>query len=107
MPPVGVCFLWPLASRASDLFRGELVGSKDHLEVGKVQMFFFTLLVVFAYGKAIAAGFDNAGEVINSLPDLSVGILALLAISHAGYLANKNVSIVPENPAAPANPVGP
>jgi len=69
------------AERASvaDLFKGELVGSKDHLEVGKVQMFFFTLLVVFAYGKAIAAGFDNAGEVISSLPDLSAGILALLA----------------------------
>jgi hypothetical protein len=97
------------AERASvaDLFKGELVGSKDHLEVGKVQMFFFTLLVVFAYGKAIAAGFDNAGEVISSLPDLSAGILALLAISHAGYLANKNVSIEPENLSAAANPAGP
>lgn len=95
------------------------MGSKDHLEVGKVQMFFFTLLVVFAYGRAIAAGFENAGEVISSLPDFSAGILALLAISHAGYLANKNVSIEPENlpatangaaagnPAGPANPDGP
>ena len=91
----------PQQARVSDLFKGELVGSVDHLEVGKVQMFFFTLLVVFAYGKDIAAGFDNASERIGSLPELSAGILALLAISHAGYLANKSVPIDRENTAGP------
>lgn len=88
----------PGEASVSDLFKGELVGSRNYLEVGKVQMFFFTLIVVFAYGKAVAASFDMGGEMINSLPDLSAGILALLAISHAGYLANKNVSIEPQNP---------
>jgi hypothetical protein len=91
----------PQQARVSDLFKGELVGSVDHLEVGKVQMFFFTLLVVFAYGKDIAAGFNNASERIGSLPELSAGILALLAISHAGYLANKSVPIDRGNPAGP------
>jgi hypothetical protein len=81
----------PERASVSDLFKGELVGSEAHLEVGKVQMFFFTLLVILAYSKAIAASFDNAGELINSLPALSTGMLALLAISHAGYLANKSV----------------
>ena len=71
------------------------MGSKNHLEVGKVQMFFFTLLVVFAHGRAIAHCFDNVSETIGTLPELSAGMLALLAISHAGYLANKNVSITP------------
>lgn len=61
-------------------------------------MFFFTLLVVFAYGRAIAIGFDSAGERIDSLPVLSAGMLALLAISHAGYLANKAVPAAPTNP---------
>jgi hypothetical protein len=81
----------------SDLFKGELEGSKNHLEVGKVQMFFFTLLVVFAYGRAIANSFDNVSETIGTLLELSAGMLALLAISHAGYLANKNVPIDREN----------
>jgi len=81
----------PNEARVSDLFKGELVGSKNYLEVGKLQMFFFTLIVVFTYGKAIGSGFDNAGEAIDSLPELSAGMLALLAISHAGYLANKSV----------------
>lgn len=83
----------PSQASVSDLFKGELVGSEDHLEVGKVQMFFFTLLVVFAYGKATAASFDNASGTIDSLPVLNAGMLALLAISHAGYLANKSVPI--------------
>jgi hypothetical protein len=91
----------PEQASASDLFKGELVGSVDHLEVGKVQMFFFTLLVVYAYGKDIAAGFDNASEKISSLPELSAGILALLAISHAGYLGNKSVPIERETPPGP------
>jgi hypothetical protein len=85
----------PEEASVADFFRGELEGSKDYLEVGKVQMFFFTLLVVFAYGSAIADAFDNASEMIGTLPKLSAGMLALLAISHAGYLANKNVSITP------------
>ena len=88
----------PEEASVSDLFRGELEGSKDHLEVGKVQMFFFTLIVVFAYGRAIAAGFDNVSEIIRRLPELSPGMLVLLAISHAGYLANKNVPITPTTP---------
>jgi len=92
----------PEEASVADLFKGELEGSKDHLEVGKVQMFFFTLLVVFAYGSAIADGFDNVSETISTLPELSAGMLALLAISHAGYLANKNVSITP----APTPPSG-
>jgi hypothetical protein len=65
-------------------------------------MFFFTLLVVFAYGSAIADSCDNVSETIGTLPELSAGMLALLAISHAGYLANKNVSITP----APTPPSG-
>jgi hypothetical protein len=91
----------PEQASVSDLFKGELVGSEDHLEVGKVQMFFFTLLVIFAYGKAIAAHFDNAGQEITALPALSAGMLALLAISHAGYLANKSVPIERENSPGP------
>lgn len=95
----------PEEASVADLFNGELEGSNHHLVVGKVQMFFFTLLVVFAYGKAIAAGFDNAGEVIDRLPELSAGVLALLAISHAGYLADKSVpsssTPVPTNVHAP------
>jgi hypothetical protein len=66
----------PEEASVADLFKGELEGSKDHLEVGKVQMFFFTLLVVFAYGRAIADRFDNVSETIGTLPELSAGMLA-------------------------------
>lgn len=88
----------PREASPADLFRGELEGSKEHLDVGKVQMFLFTLVVVLAYARALSAAFDASGTTISALPDLSPGMLALLAISHAGYLANKSV---PMNPATP------
>jgi hypothetical protein len=90
----------PEEASASDLFKGELEGSKDHLDVGKVQMFFFTLIVVFAYARAIAESFGDAGEIIDRLPELSAGMVALLAISHAGYLANKSVPLNATTPSA-------
>jgi hypothetical protein len=81
----------PQQASVSDLFKGELVGSQDYLELGKVQMFFFTLLVILAYATDIGHVLNGTDEFVTKLPDLSAGIVALLAISHAGYLANKTV----------------
>lgn len=54
----------PRGASPADLFRGELEGSKEHLDVGKVQMFLFTLVVVLAYARALSAAFDTAGATI-------------------------------------------
>jgi hypothetical protein len=54
-------------------------------------MFFFTLLVILAYATEIGRVLNGGDEFVNKLPDLSTGMVALLAISHAGYLANKTV----------------
>jgi hypothetical protein len=58
-------------------------------------VFFFTLIVVFAYAAAVGAMLYGA-RAVSSLPDLSTGMVALLGISHAGYLTAK---AVPSNPA--------
>jgi hypothetical protein len=81
----------PQQARVSDFFTGELIASQHHLELGKVQMFFFTLIVIVAYATDIGREFTSGAEFITKLPDLSAGIVALLGISHAGYLANKAV----------------
>jgi hypothetical protein len=52
-------------------------------------MFFFTLILLFAYSTALAALFKTGGGKITALPAMDTGMLALLAISHAGYLVNK------------------
>jgi hypothetical protein len=59
-----------------------------------VQVFLFTLIVVFAYAAEVGAMLYST-RVISALPELSTGIVALLGISHAGYLTAK---AVPSNP---------
>ncbi len=55
-------------------------------------MFYFTLILVFAYGVQLGSLFLDSSGVVENLPVLSTGMLALLAISHAEYLTNKAVS---------------
>jgi len=76
------------AARIADLFQGSEAGNVGLLDLGKLQMFFFSLVLLFAYGTALA-GLFAAGETIQALPALDTGMLALLGISHAGYLVNK------------------
>ena len=71
-----------------DLFRAEEVGSAAHLDLGKVQNFYFTLILLFAYGQALFSMFGDPPGVVK-FPDMSGGMAAFLAISHAAYLANK------------------
>jgi len=77
------------SARIADLFQGSETGNAGQLDLGKLQMFFFTLVLLFAYGTALAALFKTSGGKITELPAMDTGMLALLAISHAGYLVNK------------------
>jgi hypothetical protein len=72
-----------------DLFKGDDTTNAAHLDLGKIQMFFFTIITMATYGTAIAGMFDSEPGKILAFPDLSSGIVALLGISHAGYLASK------------------
>lgn len=91
-----VAYERPRDAGLSDLFRGDEVISAAYLDLGKVQVFFFTLIVIFAYAAEIGAVLYGMHGTIRTLPDLSTGIVALLGISHAGYLTSK---VVPSNPA--------
>jgi len=75
-----------------NMFTGDEVGNRRALDMGKVQMFFFTILVVLAYGMSLGGLFLTTTGQIDAFPTLSESILVLLAISHAGYLAYKGVS---------------
>ncbi len=76
-------------SRFSDLFRGEEVADCDHLDLGKVQMFLFTVVLVLGYGLAVGDMLTETTAPFTSLPAVDEGVVTLLAISHAGYLAKK------------------
>jgi hypothetical protein len=97
-----VLWRWPGDARLADLFQGDEIGNAAHLDLGKVQMLFFTLILVLAYGVALANLFTKATPIV-MLPALDGGMVALLGISHAGYLLNKAVPhSEPSSVAAPA-----
>ncbi len=80
----------PAGARWTDMFMGEETGNGANVDMGKVQMFYFTVILVIAYAFAIVHLFGSAG-VPQELPPVQESMLALLAISHAAYLTNKAI----------------
>jgi hypothetical protein len=76
-----------------DMFRMEQAGDSQKVDLSKIQMFFFTIVVLVAYGIALYTLLDNETLVRArdgvDLPAVSASLNALLAISHGGYLAVK------------------
>lgn len=83
-------------ARFSDLFEGEELANAQLLDVGKLQMFVFTIIVATIYAiqlYQLIAHNDLTDDV--SLPKINEGLLALLGVSHAGYLGTKGVTQTP------------
>lgn len=74
----------------SDLFKGEEIGNFAQLDLAKVQMFYFTMVLVLSYAVVLGGTLTGTKEV-TALPPLSSSMVMLLGISHAGYLTNKAV----------------
>jgi hypothetical protein len=79
----------PKYARWSDLFRGEETGNADYLDMAKIQMFFFTIVLVFAYGVALFGSLVAGPLNLHEFPALDSSMVALLGISHAAYLTSK------------------
>ena len=79
----------PTDASLSELFMGEEVGNLDKLDIGKLQMAFFTLTLVVSYGSEIWRLFSGNRPFIDGLPPLDQGMVNLLALSHGGYVGNK------------------
>ncbi len=78
----------PEDARWSDLMTGELYSNCLHLDLPRLQMCFFTLVALLSYAVMVHGEFTK-GVVPLSLPPLNNGLLALIAISHGGYLVSK------------------
>jgi hypothetical protein len=75
----------------ADMFRGELLSNFRIVDIAKVQMFFFTIIIIFTYGTLIwgLLDSDNLRMASIELPAFSASLNGLLGISHAGYLVVK------------------
>jgi len=92
----------PEDARWTDIFKGEETGNGAHLDLGKIQMFFFTLVTWFAYALTFGHELQESvpqAQGFAAFPTLDKGMVALLGISHAAYLANKAVPHTPPPPA--------
>jgi hypothetical protein len=80
-------------ARFTDLFQGDELADAAFLDVGKLQLFFFTAIIATTYGVQLyqlIANNDLSDDV--SLPSLNDGLLALMGVSHAGYLGSKGIT---------------
>ena len=83
-------------ARLSDMFEGEEIANASFIDVGKLQMFFFTAIVAGVYAVQVyrlIAENDLTDDV--SLPTVNQGLLALLGVSNAGYLGSKGITQTP------------
>jgi len=78
----------PQEARWSDLITGEQNSNCLHLDLPRLQMCFFTLVALLIYSVLLHGQLSQAAA-FESLPDLSEGLLAIIAISHGGYLVSK------------------
>lgn len=91
----GLLYANPSIADASfaDMFQGDEIGNTAYIDVAKVQMFFFTVVSLLVYGTALFQMFK--GGSFAEMPKLSDGLIALLGISHAGYLTSKTAESTP------------
>jgi K+-sensing histidine kinase KdpD len=85
----------------TDIFKGEETGNGANLDLAKIQMFFFTVVTWSLYALALGNLLRNIAHnnnPISEFPPVDGSMVALLGISHAGYLANKAVPHTPDPP---------
>lgn len=83
-------------ARWSDMMRGDTIANFQFADLGKIQMFFFTIILVFTYAALIWSlmSMPQASQVLQiapsvKLPAFSDSLVLTLALSHGGYLATK------------------
>ncbi|QDV35878.1 hypothetical protein [Tautonia plasticadhaerens] len=72
----------------SDLLTGDEVGDAPFTSLGKLQFALVSMLVLILYAAALA-GVLGQPAPIRALPALDNGLVTLMGISHAGYLAHQ------------------
>ena len=80
----------PELANWSDIFTGDETSNGAHLDLSKIQMFFFTIIIAFSYCMLLGKMFfysESGG--FSAFPAFDESALALIGISHAGYLVNK------------------
>ncbi|MDR3588513.1 MAG: hypothetical protein P4N41_02500 [Negativicutes bacterium] len=86
----------PAQATFIDMLEGDEVRNTDFVDLAKVQMFFFTIIAAITYeGLLLNLIRTVPPETLDAFPALSEGFLAILGISHCGYLTSKSITSTP------------
>ncbi|HAT1644611.1 TPA: hypothetical protein I8Y12_000454 [Raoultella planticola] len=73
-----------------DIFRGDENSNASSADLGKIQQFLITAIVIVVYAGAVFHALEsNEPGSLNVLPAISEKMAWLIGISHAGYLSYK------------------
>jgi hypothetical protein len=81
-------------AKFTDIFEGDEIGNHKHVDMSKVQMFFFTIIAALSY-IVLLFNLFSSGTMLTGLPLLPDGLIAIIAISHGTYLTYKMVDHTP------------
>ena len=69
------------------------MGNTAYVDVAKVQMFMFTIIAALSYGVDLHYLIATKPPAdLTAFPVLSGGLVAILGISHAGFLINSSTA---------------
>ena len=92
----------PTEAEWGDMFKKEFSGEEKLIDLSKVQMFFFTIAIIFAYAASLNELLQRPEIVTNpfgvAIPPFSASLVVLLGISHGGYLVTKNTDAPASQP---------
>ena len=78
-------------ARFTDMFQGDELVNTAHIDLAKVQMFYFTIIAVLAFFVLVFNAIVVSNPDLSHLPVLPDGLVAILGISNAGYLTSKGI----------------
>jgi hypothetical protein len=78
-------------ARFADMFQGDEVNNTAHIDLAKLQMFYFTLIALVAFVVMVFRALVSPNPDLAHLPVLPDGLIAVLGISNAGYLTSKGI----------------
>jgi hypothetical protein len=86
----------------SDMFNKEKSGEQFDVDLSKIQMFFFTIAIIFTYAASLNILMQQPGLIENpfinvALPTFSSSLVVLLGVSHGGYLVTKSTDLPSTN----------
>jgi hypothetical protein len=85
-------------ARLTDLFQGDELTNTAQVDLAKVQMFYFTVIAAICFFVMVFDVLVVGKSDLGSLPILPDGFVAILGISHAGYLTSKSINHTKSQP---------